>query len=176
MSTPIRRSAIAALVAVAALLLAHWFDAGVVADAQIRFGRTFDAGSFANAMTMDRLLTAAGVVAVVAAGWRARTNVVGIGYAVVGGFVATLPATGWAFAANVNGRPPILPDPMARTMGEWLVSLEAGVTGAVYTIGAVMLIVGLAVLGSNLTRKRAQTAPASAPISEPQPSPQSPLT
>jgi hypothetical protein len=163
-------------VAIAALLLAHWFDAGVVADAQVRAGSTYDTGSLMNALVLARLLTAAGVVAVAAAGWRARTNVVGIGYAIVGGFVATLPATVWAFAANVNGRPPILPDAIARPMTDWWLSLEAGVTGAVYTIAAVMLIVGLAVLGSNLTKKRAQTAPASAPTSEPQPSPQSPLT
>jgi hypothetical protein len=159
------------------LLLANWFDAGVVADAKIRAGSTYDSGPLMNAVVLARLLTAAGVIAVVAAGWWTRSNIAGIGYVAVGGFVATLPATVWAFAFQLNGKPPVLPDAIARPMNDWFFSLEAGVTGAVYTISGAMFIVGLAILGSNLLKRRAQPAAAVAPAApEAQPSPQTPLT
>ncbi|HEX7490203.1 MAG TPA: hypothetical protein VF337_00690, partial [Candidatus Limnocylindrales bacterium] len=64
MSISIRRAAVAALVAAGVLLLANWFDAGVVADAKIRAGSTYDSGPLMNAVVLARLLTAAGVVAV----------------------------------------------------------------------------------------------------------------
>jgi hypothetical protein len=157
-------------------MVAHWFDAGVVADAQKTAGSTYDTGSLMNVLVLARLLTAVGVVAVVAAGWWARSRIVGIGYVVVGGFVATLPATVWAFAMHINDRPPVLPDPIARTMTDWWSSLETGVTGAVYTIGAVMLVVGLAVIGSNLVSMRTRLGQAPSAALAPQPSPETPLT
>jgi len=44
MSAQLKRSLVAGVIALAVLLIAHWFDAGVLADAQHQAARTYDAG------------------------------------------------------------------------------------------------------------------------------------
>jgi len=145
-----RRGLVAALVALLALLVAHWFDAGVLADAQIRAGHTYDDAPFLDLIAVARILTAAGVVAIALAGWRSRSLVVGAGYAVVGGFLVFLPVLFWAFAVSVNGAPTAAPQPVASTLTNWEMTLAPGVTGAVYTLAAAMFLSGLALVVSGL--------------------------
>ena len=75
------RALVAALVALLVLLAAHWFDAGVLADARVRAGHTYDYAPLAGLTAVARILTAAGVVAIALACWRSRSLVVGAGYA-----------------------------------------------------------------------------------------------
>jgi hypothetical protein len=172
MLSQFRRWFVAALVAVLALLIGHWFDAGVLADAVRRAGVTFDPGPVFYLTSVAHLLTAAGVVALAVAAWRSQSLFVGVGYAVVGGFLVFLPALVWAFATSVNGAPTVAPQPIASTLVQWYLTLATGVTGSVFTLAAAMLLSGLAVIGSVLRTQRRSTtaalpAAAQAPPSEP---------
>jgi hypothetical protein len=159
MFTPFWRWLIAALVALLTLLIGHWFDAGVLADAVRREGVTFEPGPVFYLIPVAHLVTAAGVVALALTAWRSRSLFVGVGYAVVGGFLVLLPATMWAFAASVNGAPPVAPQPIANTLGQWWFTLAMGVTGSVFTLAAAMLLSGLAVIGSVLREQRPGATP-----------------
>ncbi len=79
------RPIIAALVATLALVIVHWFDAGVLVEAQRRMASTFDSSELFTLMPVGHLLAAAGVVAIVAAAWWSRSLSIGVGYSVVGG-------------------------------------------------------------------------------------------
>jgi len=103
MSAQLKRSLVAGVIALAVLLIAHWFDAGVLADAQHQAARTYDAGPLLDLTGIAHVLTAAGAVALALVAWRSRSLLVGVGYVVVGGFVVFLPAIVWAFAVSVNG-------------------------------------------------------------------------
>jgi hypothetical protein len=167
-----RRALLATLVALLALLIAYWFDSGVLADAQKRAGYTFDLGWFMELTGIARIVTAAGVVAIALTCWRSRSLVVGIGYVVVGGFLVFLPALTWTIGVSVNGAPPLMPQPIASTLGQWYSTLATGVTGAFYTLAAAMFLSGLVVVGTVLpTKRRGASAVAStaeqAPRSEP---------
>lgn len=119
-------------------------------------------------MPVAHLLTAAGVVALALAAWWSRSLLVGVGYALVGGFLVFLPAMGAPFALRVNGAP----EPIATTLAQWFFTVATGVTGAVFTLGGAMLLSGLAVIASMLRAQRpglAAESPATeqAPQSEP---------
>jgi hypothetical protein len=168
----LRRSVVAAFVALLALFVAHWFDAGVLVDAQRRAGTTFDPSALFYLTPVAHLLTAAGVVALALAAWRSRSLLVGVGYAIVGGFLVLLPATVWAFATSVNGAPTPAPEPIATALANWYFTVAAGLTGAVFTLAGAMLLSGLAVIASTLRAQRpgpaaASPATAQAPQSEP---------
>jgi hypothetical protein len=167
-----RRSLVAALVALLALLIAHWFDAGVLVDAQKRAGYTYDPGPLVDLTGLAHIVTAAGVVAIALAGWRSRSLVAGTTYTVVGGFLVFLPSLFWTFAVSKNGAPMVAPQPIASALSSWYLTLATGVTGAVFTLAAAMFLSGLAAVGSVLlTRRRRASAAAStaehAPQSEP---------
>jgi hypothetical protein len=167
-----RRALLAALVALLALLIAYWFDSGVLADAQKRAGYTFDMGWFMELAGVAHIVTAAGVVAIALTCWRSRSLVVGIGYVVVGGFLVFLPALTWTIGVSVNGAPPLVPQPIASTLGQWYSTLATGVTGAFYTLAAAMFLSGLAVVGTVLLTKRGRASAVAstaeqAPQSEP---------
>jgi hypothetical protein len=172
MFSQFRRWFVAALVAVLALLIGHWFDVGVLLAAIRREGMTFDPGPVFYLISVAHLLTAAGVVALAVAAWRSQSLFVGVGYAVVGGFLVFLPPLVWAFATGVNGAPPVAPQPIANTLGQWYFTLADGVTGSVFTLAGAMLLSGLAVIGSVLRTQRRSTmaalpAAVQAPPSEP---------
>jgi hypothetical protein len=172
MLSQFRRWFVAALVAVLALLIGHWFDVGVLAAAIRRAGMTFDLSPVFYLTSVAHLLTAAGVVALAAAAWRSQSLLVGVCYAVVGGFLVFLPPLVWVFATSVNGAPTVAPQPIANTLGQWYFTLAAGVTGAVFTFAAAMLLSGLAVIGSVLrTQRRRTTAALPAAVQPPQSEP-----
>ena len=168
MSAQLKRSLVAGVIALAVLLIAHWFDAGVLADAQHQAARTYDAGPLLDLTGIAHVLTAAGAVALALVAWRSRSLLVGVGYVVVGGFVVFLPAIVWAFAVSVHGAAPIAPAPIAKTFNEWFVALGTGVTGAVFTIAGGMLVSGLAVIWSVLQGRRGANAalPATEPVAQ----------
>ena len=89
MATQPRRWLVAALVALLTLLIAHWFDAGVLTDAQLRAAHP---GLLFNFGPVAHMLTAAGVVVLALAAWWSRSLLVGACYALVGGFLVLLPA------------------------------------------------------------------------------------
>jgi hypothetical protein len=158
MSAQLKRSLVAALMAPAVLLVAHWFDAGVLVDAQRQAGYTFDPAPLMDLMVVAHVLTAAGAVALALVAWRSRSVLVGVGYVLVGGFLVCLPALVWAFAVSVNGATPLAPAPIATTMDQWFTVLATGVTGAVFTIAGGMLLSGLAVIWSVLQDRRSTNA------------------
>jgi hypothetical protein len=163
MSIQFRRWLEPAIVALLVLTVAHWFDAGVLAEARLRAGRTYDPSNLYNLIPIAHLLTAAGVVALVLAACRSRSLLVGVAYALVGGFLVSLPATFWAFDSVTNDRSaPLAPQPIAGTLGDWFSAVSTGVTGAVYTLAAAMLLSGLALIGfALLARERSDSAAAS---------------
>jgi hypothetical protein len=172
MATQLRRWLVAALVALLTLLIAHWFDAGVLTDAQLRSGHPgllFDLGPVAH------ILTAAGVFALALAAWWSRSLLVGVCYALVGGFLVLLPVLYWKFdsvtpggsmpgwdiaamstpiAAQPIWARPMAPGPIASTIGDWYLAVSTGVTGAVFTLAAAMLLSGLVVIASVLRAHR----------------------
>jgi hypothetical protein len=176
MGTQLRRSLVAALVALLTLLIAHWFDAGVLTDAQLRAAHP---GLLFNFGPVAHMLTAAGVVVLAFTAWWSRGLLVGACYALVGGLLVFLPATYWAFDSvtyiwslpgwQVPGSSPlalqpiapqsivrqsIVPQPIASTLGDWYLTVSTGVTGAVFTLAAAMLLSGLVVIASVLRAHR----------------------
>lgn len=168
----------AALVALLTLLIAHWFDAGVLTDAQLRAAHP---GLLFNFAPVAHMLTAAGVVVLALAAWWSRSLLVGACYALVGGYLVFLPAMYWAFdsvtylrsmpsGVIVGTSGPLAPQPIASTLGDWFLAVSTGVTGAVFTLAAAMFLSGLAVVWSVLLARRRR---ASAAASTAEPAPQS---
>jgi hypothetical protein len=168
MSAQLKRSLVAALIAAAVLLVAHWFDAGVLVDAQRQAGYTFDPAPLMDLMVVAHVLTAAGAVALALVAWRSRSVLVGVGYVLVGGFLVCLPALVWALAVSVNGAAPLAPAPIATTMDQWFTVLATGVTGAVFTIAGGMLLSGLALIWSVFQDRRSTESalPATGPAAQ----------
>lgn len=154
MATRLKRWLVAALVALLTLLIAHWFDAGVLADAQLRAGHP---GLLFDLAPIAHMLTAAGVVVLALAAWWSRSLLVGVCYALVGGCLVFLPAMYWAFDSVTHGRStPLAPQPIASWLGDWFLALSTGVTGAVFTLAAAMLLSGLVVIERLLSGKPLQ--------------------
>jgi RsiW-degrading membrane proteinase PrsW (M82 family) len=156
--TRLGRSIIAALVALLALVVVQWFDAGVLVDAQRRTAETFDTSSLLSLLPVAHLLTAAGVVAIVVVAWWSRSVFLAVGYAIVGGFLVFLPTLAQTFAISVNGAPPLAPEPIANALWQWFFTISEGLDGAVFTLGAAMFLSGLAVIGASLRRPRPAAA------------------
>ena len=174
MNVPFGRAYVAALVALGVLFVAHWFDATVLVDAQRRAGMTYDNGPLANPTAIAHLLTAAGVLVIALAGWRSRSLIAGAGYAVVGGYLVFLPALFWAFGVRLNGAPAAAPEPIAGTLNQWFMTLQTGVTGAVYTLAGAMLLSGLAVIWSVLRERERGAETLTATTAEPEAEPEPP--
>jgi hypothetical protein len=168
------RSLLALVVALAALIVAHWFDSTVLADAQRQVGISFDPGPLLSLTSIAHLITAAGALAIGFAGWRSRNMVVGIIYVAAGAYLVFLPAMYWAVAVRVNGAPPVAPEPIATTIGQWFTTIQTGVTGSVFTLGGAMLVSGLAVLWSVLRQRGRDRTPAMAVLPTPAPEPSAP--
>ncbi len=176
MATQLRRWLAAALVALLTLLIAHWFDAGVLTDGQLRAAHP---GSLFYFAPVVHMLTAAGVVVIALAAWWSRSLLVGTCYALVGEFLVLLPAMYWKFYSvkyviptplaepglMPHPIPPqplnqlLVPQPSASWLGDWYLAVSTGVTGAVYTLAAAMLFSGLAVIALVLRARRRAQAP-----------------
>jgi hypothetical protein len=188
MATRLKRWLVAALVALLTLLIAHWFDAGVLTDEQLRASHP---GLLYNLGPVAHMLTAAGVVVLALAAWWSRSLLVGACYALVGGYLVFLPALYWKFGwvMTITREPgwdivppsmpiapttqiapqPMAPSPIASTLADWYFAVSTGVTGAVFTLAAAMLLSGLVVIASVLrARRRGATGASPATAQTPQ--------
>ena len=141
-----RRAAIPIVVAGAVLLLAGWLDGSVVRDIQAQAGAAFDPSGIVLAMSLGSLAVAGSVLLLGALAWRSRSALVGAAYALVGAFFAFQPVIVWRFAAQINDTPPVLPEPIAQAISQ-IYFWSDGPLDAVGTIGAGMMVAGIAVLG-----------------------------
>jgi len=144
MSRPIVRDGIALVGAAAILFLAGWLDGQVFRDIQRGVSRFFDYGLVSWTLPLGYLMVAASVIAVVGLAVWSKSLLVGVVYAAVGAFFAFLFTLTWLFATEINGVPPVLPQPLVVVISRiWLWGAE-GPLNAVSIIGAAMLLAGLA--------------------------------
>jgi hypothetical protein len=155
-------SSLAALaVAAIALLAAAWFDGTVINEARRQAAAEFSFGSIGGLLSLGSIAVAGGCLLIGWFGVRAAV-LVGLAYAVVGGFFALLPWLVLTLGAGNNDVPGAIPDAVASPMSEvYLRTL--GPLNAVGIVGAAMLIAGLIGILRSL-RRRDVEVPAGAPI------------
>ena len=128
------RTLVALAAAVIVLVIAVWFDNAILSDAE---QQTRSDPSWVDTLTV---LTVLGSLLVLA--WKSASVVVGLAYVVVGGFFAALPWLWWNVARMTVD---VLPEALAVAIRELGYSTQ-GTLNAVGTIGAAMLIAGIAAL------------------------------
>ncbi len=155
--------------AVIALVIAAWFDSTFLRDAVRNAQSNFNTASVAPLWALGSLLVAGAVLLLGALAWRAASWVVGLAYIVAGAFFVALPWLVWSLATITNDAPTLLPEEVASALVTiW--SSTAGQLNAVGTIGAGMLIAGIAALvrwwrGRAVVARRDATAvPTSDPV------------
>jgi hypothetical protein len=153
MKVSIRRSLVAAAVALLALAIAHWYDAGVLAELERRNHYDYNTSAISYAMPVVHLITGLAAVAIVLAAFWSRTILASVGYVLVGGFLVFMEA----MVEALNGRVALAPEPITTVLNQWFYTLATGVTGAVFTLGGVMFVTGLAVTGSILRTRHRNT-------------------
>jgi hypothetical protein len=115
------------------------------------------------------VLVAGSVLLLGVLAWRSASVVVGIAYVVAGGFFAALPWVVRTFAVvGEEGRPLVLPGPLASALNN-IYSSTTGSLNAVETIGAGMMIAGLAALARWLRGRAASASRVEAVASTPSP-------
>jgi hypothetical protein len=142
------------LVAPFAILLAvGWFDseflAGVVRQASARFDPTQTEWL----LPFGYMAAAAGILAIALIGFRSAGWLVGVVYVLVGLAATFLVTLTWQLSATTNGRPPVLPKPLADLIGQVYFWADAGPTRAFFAVGAGILLVGLGVLARALAER-----------------------
>ena len=157
-------SSLAALVVAAiALLVAAWLDGTVINDARRQAAAEFNTASIAGLLAMGSIAVAGGCLLVGWFGLRA-SPLVGLAYAVVGGFCALLPWLVLSLGASNNDVPAVLPDAIASPISQFYLRTH-GTLNAVSTIGAAMLIAGLVALVRSM-RRRDVAALAAPPVAQ----------
>lgn len=164
------RAATALLAAGGVLWVSAWFDHTWLADVQRRAGASFDPIGVVWTLGVGSLAVAGAVLLLAILAWRSRSVLVATAYAVVGAFFTFLPTILWQFAASHNGDSPVLPQPLADVVGQ-VYFASTGPVNAVETVGAGMLIVGMAGLARSLRGRQVDRASASVvgPEAPPQP-------
>ncbi len=143
------------------LVLAVWIDTSVFPAAQQQSAATFDLSGVVTLSSVGSVAVAGGCLAVAWLGSRAAP-VVGLLYVVVGGFLALLPWLTITFAAQVNGEPPVAPEPLAQALSE-IYSRTQGPLNAVGVIGGAMLLGGLVGATASLRRRGSAAAARQSP-------------
>jgi hypothetical protein len=150
MSSRSRSLLIAAVVPFVAMWIAAWFDGNVVAEAERQAAMNFDIGPATLAMSVAYLVAMGGGLAVAAAAWWIRDQLVGLVYLVVGGFLLFDGFLVARFAISVNGAPPPAPEPIASFLTHvWLSTV--GRSNAALVVAAAMVLAGFGSL--TLARK-----------------------
>ena len=144
--------------AVALLVFAAWLDNSVMTDARRHAAAIFDNSGLAALYALGSLAVAASVLVVGWLGWRSSA-LVGLVYAVLGGFFALLPWLVWSL---------VLPEPMASAVSN-IYSSASGPLNAVGTVGAAMLIAGAGGIGRSWRGRAVNAGRSSVPISGPDP-------
>lgn len=161
-----RTADLSAVVGAATIVAAAaWLDASVVADAQREGARTFQMAGPTTLTAVATIVVAGGCLAVGWLGSRAAP-LVGLAYALIGGYFALEPALIVTLAADRNGGPAILPDPMPSAMFD-VYSRTVGPIDAVGLVGGAMLIVGLVAILGPLVGRRRRTGQATTLVREP---------
>jgi len=140
------RTLVALAGAALVLVFANWFDNTFMRDAVRYVGRTFDYSGLGVTFMLGAMLVAGSVLFIGALAWRAASVVVGLTFGVVGGFFVALPQLFFNFATQVNDVPPVLPEPLSSALQNIYFTTSDGPMHAVGTIGAAMLIAGIAAL------------------------------
>lgn len=138
-------------VVAALILVAGWFDGTVMRDTQQQVSRTFDIGPVLPTRALGYLLIGGGTLAIGMVGWRLRSLSLGIAYVIAGAFFTFLDTIAWKFAAQINGAPPVLPQPIASAISH-VYTWENGLLNAVPILGAATALVGLLVVGATIGR------------------------
>jgi hypothetical protein len=128
------------------LAVANAYDGTFLRDVLRTAQAHFDAGGVGVGIALGSMLVAGSVLLVGVLAWRAASVVVDLVYIVAGGFLVTLPWLVWTFATTINDTPPVLPEPIATFLGNIYFETSGGSLNAVGTIGAAMLIAGVASL------------------------------
>jgi hypothetical protein len=138
-----RTSKTVAALAVAAIVLvvAAWFDNTVMRDAGEQT-RTSVPDAFVTMTVLGSLLVARSVLLLGVLAWRSASVVVGLAYVVAGGFFAALPWLWWNLAVTND----VLLEALGVALREFFYSTQGSGLNAVGTIGAGMLIAGIAAL------------------------------
>jgi Flp pilus assembly protein TadB len=132
--------------AVLILVTTVWFDNTVMRGAAQSAQATFGQSGLGVMIAAWSMMIAGSVLLVGLLAWRAPSVVVGIAYAVVGGFLVALPWIVSTFATQVNDVPPVLPEPLLSVVSEISFLTRGSSMNAVGTIGAAMLIAGVVAL------------------------------
>jgi hypothetical protein len=148
------RTLVALAAAAIALVIAAWFDSTVMRYAEARGNAAADVSGFASTEMLGSLLVAGSVLLLGVLAWRSASVVVGLAYVVVGGLLVALPWLFWTLAFRTAS--PVLPEALALavrrlfylTIGgsDGIFFLNGGPLNADGTIGAAMLIAGIAAL------------------------------
>ena len=164
------RAVTALLAAGGVLWVTAWFDHIWLTDMQRQAGASFDPTGLMWALGVGSLAVAGAVLLVAILAWRSPSVAVSTVYAVVGAFFTFLPTLLWQFSASVNGAPPVLPQPVADVVTE-VYQASTGPLNAVETVGAGMLIVGVAGFARAMRGRQLDRAFASVvrPETSPQP-------
>jgi hypothetical protein len=147
------RTYVALAGAALALVIAGWFDNAVLRDALRYADATFNPIGVTGLFAFGSVLVAGSALVVAVLAWRTASVAVGLAYGVVGGFFVALPWLVWNLAAQVNGTPALLPEPLAYVLGRIYIWTSDGSLNAVGTIGAAMLIAGVASLVRSSRRR-----------------------
>ena len=146
--------ALAALaVAGIVLVVVAWFDSTVMREVQQQ-ARAADLSLLPMMIPLEALLVAGSVLLLGALAWRSASLAVGLAYAVVGGFFAAQLWIWWNLAGEGSR---VLPEAVAVALRNLFYWSTGGSLNDVATIGAGMLIAGLATL-ARWWRVRAVTA------------------
>ena len=143
MSRTSRGTLVALAVAAIVLLIVAWFD--TTGFFTILGQYAGDNSVAAATVSVGSLLIAGFGLLLGVLAWRSASAVVGVAYVVVGGFFVVLPWLFFTFVVPTNGFSPAAPQPLASII-EHLYGLTRGGLHAVTTIGAAMLIAGVATL------------------------------
>ncbi len=133
---------VALAAAAIALVIVVWFDNTVLPGVQ-ESGRTGDLSPLAALTALESLLVAGSVLLLGWLAWRSASVVVGLAYVVVGGLFMAQLWLWWNLAAAGNE---VLPEALALVLRELFYSTTGGRLNDVSTIGAGMLIAGIATL------------------------------
>lgn len=138
------RTIVALAGALLVIAIATWFDNTFMLAARRDAAAHFDTRGVGLVIAAGSLLVAGSALIMWVLAWRARSVAVGLTYAMVGGFFVLLPWLVWNFAAETNGAPPVLPEPLLTVISQIYFRTGSGPLNAVGTIGAAMLIAGVA--------------------------------
>ena len=133
---------VALAAAAIALVIVVWFDNTVMRDVQEQ-ARTSGLSPLATMTVLEALLVAGSVLLLGVLAWRSASLVVGIAYVVVGGFFVAQLWIWWNLAAGGND---VLPEAVALALRDLFYWSTGGTLNDVATIGAGMLIAGIAAL------------------------------